>query len=394
MELRHISIGLIIGLIAGMIAGATVVRPHINVGPPPPDAAPLKVAPEEPILTDASPLPEEDPPVTEQVVVPPAPEITRWRMTSAYSGDLPVLGELPTSTVSSISRISEGRFELEFHEPGTLIPPEDMFEAVRSGTIHAAFSSPALWANKVPTLQLFSSVPFGPEAREILAWFQEGGGREIYEEIYTKQGLHSLLCGVTTPAASGWFKKPITKPGDLKGLRMRITGLGAKVMEKLGVTTEILMNNDIVVAMKSGALDAAVFSQPATDLALGLHRVANYVYFPGWLQPSALFDLMINQEAWNALTETEKAQIETVCGDNIRQGLVSADARQFKALKLFTEMDVQMKVWPNALLLAFRKAWKQVALEQSKRDKKFRQTLSSLQQFHDEFGIWLELSSP
>ncbi len=390
--MRQVIIGMIIGIIAGIIAGATVIRPHIS--PQNTASEQTQVNPDVPTLTDAARLPAGESSKIEEPVTSPEPDVIHWRMTSAYSSSLPVLGELPRRIEMSLARVSGNQFRMEFHEPGTLVPPEALFEAVRSGTIQAGFASPALWADKIPALQLFSSIPFGPKAREVLAWFHEGGGREIFQEIYGKQGIHSLLCGVTSAEASGWFRKPVTSVNDLKGMRMRISGLGARIMEKLGVTTEILMNRDIVVAMNSGAIDAAEFSQPATDFALGLHQTANIVYFPGWHQPATLFDLMINEDAWQTLPDSAKAQIETVCGDNIWRGLAAADARQFATLKQFTKLDIEMKTWPPDLLQAFRAAWAQVVREQSAQDKNFKRIWASIRKFREEYGIWRELSAP
>jgi len=389
---RQVIIGMIIGMIAGVIIGATVIRPHIN--PPTMETAQAVNNVDTPTTANTSRLTPKASTATEEPPAPTEPETVHWRMTSAYTGSLPVLGELPKRIESAISQISDGQFEIKFHEPGTMVPPQDLFEAVRSGTIQAGFSSPALWAEKVPALQLFSSIPFGPQTREFLAWFRQGGGQEIYDDIYDKQGLHGLVCGVTSPEASGWFKKPVSTPDDLKGLRMRITGLGARVMEKLGVSTEMLMNADIIVAMNSGAIDAAEFSQPAMDFSLGLHRTAGIVYFPGWHQPTTLYDLMINKKAWQALSDPAKAQIEAVCGDNIWRGLTAADSKQFGALKRYTKLGIQMKTWGPELLLAFHNAWNQVAKELSDKDKDFRRAWNSLQKFREEFGIWDELSAP
>jgi TRAP-type mannitol/chloroaromatic compound transport system substrate-binding protein len=398
-KLRHAIIGMVIGLIAGIIIGATVVRPKIvpkktttsEIQSQNPTILKSETSPKSPKTSSGSSA--DTPPETQSETVL-KPDIIRWRMTGAYSGILPVLGELPSNLGATLKSISDGKFEMTFHEPGTLVPPLDLFDAVRSGTIEAAFSSPALWAEKNPALQLFSSVPFGPDAREYLAWFYQGGGQKIFNDIYHEHGIHSLICGVTTQEASGWFKTPINSVDQLSGLRMRISGLGARAVEKLGVTTEFLTNEDILVAMNSGAIDAAEFSQPATDYSLGLHHTANVVYFPGWHQPATLYDLMINKDAWDDLSETVKKQIETACGDNIRLGMTLSDARQFDTLKQFTLLGVEMKTWPINLMTSFRGAWATVLKEQSRNNKDFKRTWSSLQKFREEFAIWQELSAP
>lgn len=404
--MRHVAIGMVIGLIAGIIIGATVVRPKIAQKSTSETDLQSEQVSEKAAIQQANTIDDQPPlntgtsnEITQETAKeeidnnkPSAP--VRWRITGAYSGVLPILGELPSKLEKTLNIISDGRFEVTFHEPGTLVPPSDLIDAVRSGTIQAAFSSPAIWADKNTALQLFSSVPFGPHAREYLAWFYQGGGREIFEEVYNDQGIHSLICGVTTQEASGWFKHPVTTVDQLTGMRMRISGLGARVMEKLGVTTEFLANDDIIVAMNSGVIDAAEFSQPATDFALGLHQTANIVYFPGWHQPVALYDLIINKDAWDELPAALQTQIETTCGDNVRHGMTSSDSRQFSTLKQYTELGVQMKTWPPNLMAAYRKTWDGVVKEQVKANKDFRRIWTSLQKFREEFAIWQELSAP
>lgn len=401
--MRHAIIGLIIGSLAGVIIGATIIGPHFEnqiseVHKPLPASPAIR----PPKMTDAAPLPARGIPETpkaprtrdQPTELPPLLTNLRWRMASAFTGSLPGIGSQIRRIETEIKKISNSKFEIEFHEPGTLVPPLAMFEAVRSGTIQAAFSTPALWADKSPAFQLFSSIPFGPGPREYLAWFYGGGGRELFEGLYDKYDMHGLLCGMVSPGSSGWFKLPIQKIEDLKGLRMGIIGLGGKVMEKFGVIPEVLLNGDVYVALQSGAIDAAEFSQPATDFSLGLHQVANHIYFPGWHQPATFYDLMINKKSWDSLPGEAKAQIESVCGDNVRYGLAEADSRQFAALKKMTEMGIQIEVWPKEIMQSFQNAWADVAREQSRGDKNFKSIWKKIQEFREEYDIWNELSAP
>ena len=324
---------------------------------------------------------------------PPAePPTIRWKMGSAYASTLPQLGTLAKKLDRDIWRVSDGRLEIKFHEPGTLVPPLEMFEAVRAGVIDAAFSSPGFWGNKIPALQLFAAVPFGPSAKEYLAWIYFGGGQELFELIYHANGIHSVFCGLTAPEASGWFRKRIRTVEDLKGLKMRFFGLGARVMEKLGVTTTRLTDGDIFVALETGAIDAAEFSMPAIDLKLGFHRMAKNYYFPGWHQPATMFELMVNLKKWNDLSVTQRAQVEAVCGDNIRYGLAEGEAAQFAALKEMQSQGVVLRRWPGEILDALRDAWAKVAREESKEDDDFRRVWKSLSAFREDYTIWQELS--
>ena len=325
---------------------------------------------------------------------PPEPLARHWKMGSAYASTLPQLGTLAKKLDRDIWRVSNGMLEIKFFEPGALVPPLEMFDAVRAGVIDAAFSSPGFWSNKIPALQLFAAVPFGPSAKEFLAWIYFGGGWELFNDIYRANGIHGIFCGLIAPEAAGWFRKRIRTVEDLKGLKMRFFGLGAKVMRKLGVVTSRLTSGDIFVAFESGEIDAAEFSMPAIDMKLGLHRMVKNYYFPGWHQPSTLFELMINLKKWEALPAAQKAQVEAVCGDNIRYGLAEGEAAQFKALKKLQSEGVAIRRWPGEILDALKAAWAEVVAEEAKADRDFNRVWKSLSTFRDNYTIWKELNQP
>jgi len=395
--MRSVIIGIVIGCVLGVMIGTTVIAPRLensqNGDGGATNAEPVAADGGKAAINNASvPSTEERVPL----IPPSGPErpVMRWRMASAYPGSLPQLGTLAKRIGQKLWEISEGAIELEVFEPGTLVPPKEMFDAVASGTIEAAFSSPGFWADKAPALQIFSSVPFGPGPGEYLAWIYFGGGQELLDEIYHKRGIHSVLCGMIAPGASGWFRRKFTTIEDFKGLRIRATGLGARVYNKLGVQTLPVEESEIFMALESSKIDAAVFSMPAIDLKLGFYELANHYYFPGWHQPSSFYDLMINKEKWDALPRTIKTQIETVCGDNIRYGLAEGEALQYGALKELTAKGVKIHRWPLAIMTAFRNAWKDVAKDQSDADASFRRTWDSLSEFRKNYSTWGELARP
>jgi TRAP-type mannitol/chloroaromatic compound transport system substrate-binding protein len=312
-------------------------------------------------------------------------------MGSTYPGSLTQLGTLGKRVDEKIDEVSGGNIQIKFYEPGALVPALEVFDAVSTGSIDAAFSTPGYWAGKVPALQLFGAVPFGPQAGEYLAWVKFGGGQEIFDRLYAEHGIKSLFCGLIAPEASGWFSKEINTVEDLKGLKMRFFGLGAKVMEKLGVSTQLLAGGDIYPALELGTIDATEFSMPAIDLKLGFHQVAKYYYFPGWHQQSTFFDLMINKEKWEGLDKTQQAQIEAVCNDNLAYGFAEGEAIQFAALKELQEKGVNIKKWSPEMLDAMRGAWEEVAGELAAQDADFKEAYDSLQGFRANYKIWKDI---
>ena len=315
----------------------------------------------------------------------------KWKMASAFPGSLVQIGTLGVRLQNQISKISGGNITIKFFEPSALVPALEIFDAVSTGGVDAGWGTPGYWAGKVPALQLFSSVPFGPPANEYMSWVYFGGGKEFYEELYARHNIKGMLCGIIPPEASGWFRKEIKGPEDLKGLKMRFFGLGAKVMEKVGVSTQLLAGGDIYPALELGTIDSAEFSMPAIDLELGFYQIAKHYYFPGWHQQSTFMELMINLEKWNALSVTQQAQIEATCGDNFRHAIAEGEGIQGPALKILQEKGVELHTWSPEMLAIFENGWNEVVTELVESDEDFAKIWASLTDFRKNYKVWKEL---
>lgn len=315
----------------------------------------------------------------------------KLKMASTYPSKLVQLGSLGKRLEATVEAMSGGDMELKFYEPGALVPALEVFDAVKSGAVDAAWSTPGYWQGKEPSLSLFAAVPFGPNAGEYGAWLFFGGGEEMMQKVYAKHNIHSIICGMIAPEASGWFRKEINSVEDLQGLKMRFFGLGAKVMEKFGVSTQLLAGGDIYPALERGTLDATEFSMPAIDLDLGFHQVAKHYYFPGWHQQSTAFELMINKETWDGLTDPQRAIFTTACRANFAMGLAEGEAIQGKALTELKSKGVTLHKWSPEILEALQKTWNEVAAEQAAADPAFKEAWDSLQAFRAEYAVWSDL---
>ena len=320
-----------------------------------------------------------------------AEEPVRWKMASGVSSSVAILGTTAKGFTEKVAAISGGEFVIKFYEPGALVPPLEMFDAVSKGSIEAAWAPPAYWAGKIRAAPLFSAMPFGPSAGEYLAWVYHGGGQELWREMLAPHDISSVFCSLEAPDASGWFREEITSVEDLKGLKMRFFGLGALTMEKLGVSTQLLPPADTYPALERGVIEATEFSMPAVDLHLGFHAIAKHYYFPGWHQSATLGDLMIHLPRWQELSDTHRAQIEVACRASIVDNLALAEASQFKALKELQAKGVQLHRWPPEMLAAFEAAWQEVAAEEAAADPDFKRVWESLQGFRADYEIWKDL---
>jgi TRAP-type mannitol/chloroaromatic compound transport system substrate-binding protein len=312
----------------------------------------------------------------------------RLNMGGAFPSNMAMLGPAQLYFADRVKKLSGGSIEIKFFEPGALVPASQYFDAVSSGNLDAAFTGLGFFTGKESALALYSSVPFGPEMGEYLAWMRYGGGNELMQTLTRKYNIESMLCSTIAPEASGWFRREIKSLDDLKGLKMRFFGLGANVMQKFGVQTQILQAGEIFQALQLGTLDATEFSMPAMDLTLGFHQVAKHYYFPGWHQMATFVHLLVAKEKWDALSPTQKEIITSACYDTMLQQFAEGEAVQGKALKAIQAKGVTLHYWKPEILAAFRKAWGEVIEEQKVKSPEFAKAWASLSKFRAEYKVW------
>ena len=315
---------------------------------------------------------------------------TRLSFASTFPVSMSLIGESPVRLAEKIERASGGALRLEFHEPGALVPAARTLYAVSEGIVDAGWGGAGWFTAVDPAFNMFSSVPFGPGIGEYMAWMYHGGGLQFAREMFARHNLYNIPCAVIPPEASGWFRKEIRSVADLRGLRMRFFGLGAKVMQKLGVATQLLAPGDILKAMAGGELDATEFSLPAIDQSLRFFEVAKYYYFPGWHQQATFFDLYVNLQKWESLADRHKAVIELACGDMIRESIAQGEAAQWKAMTEMRAAGVQIRRWPPEIIAAMESAWNEVVADESERNPAFRRIYESYASFRQDYAIWRE----
>jgi TRAP-type mannitol/chloroaromatic compound transport system substrate-binding protein len=315
----------------------------------------------------------------------------KWKVQSAFPTALDVIGESGPRFSDHLKMMSDGTLELRFFEPGALVPALEIFNAVSAGSVDAGWTTPGYHAGQIPAAPFFTGVPFGPAAGEYLAWLNFGGGHELKDEIYARHGVKGITCILIPPEASGWFRERIDTVDDLKGIKMRFFGLGAKVMQKLGVSTQLLAPGDIYPAMERGVIDATEFSFPSLDYQLGFYQIAKHYYFPGWQNQSALGELIVNLAKYNALSDIHRRMIEVACEANITWTFAASEARQFVAMrKLVDDHGVTVHFWSDEVLEKMRESWQEVVTEESASDSDFKRAYASYSEFRKRYAIWWE----
>ncbi|GGO87144.1 alpha-keto acid-binding periplasmic protein TakP [Marinobacterium nitratireducens] len=308
----------------------------------------------------------------------------------AFGTNLPALGTTITWVADHLDKVSDGRIRMKVYEPGKLVSPPEILDAVSSGKVNSGYATAGYWQGKIPAAALFSAVPFGPEAGEYMAWLYYGNGLKLYQEMYDSAGynVHVLPCAILSPETSGWFSKPIEKPEDLEGLNMRFFGLGASVMEKLGVGTVQIPGGEIFGALEKGAIDATEFSQPAIDTRLGLNKIVKYNYFPGWHQQATIFELLINKDTWGEMTPGQQATLETTCMASVTNSIAEGEAMQFPVMADAKKNGVEIRYWNQQMLDTFEEKWNEVVAEKSAEDPFFKKVWDDLSQFRAGYDLW------
>ncbi len=219
-------------------------------------------------------------------------------MPIAYGSHLPGFGQPARTLAKMVKERSGGSIELRIKEPGDGTQPHQILDKVSSGKVDAGFATAGLWAAKLPAGALFAGFPFGPDAETYAAWYRQGGGRKLYQDMYDQAGssVHVLPCAFAGAETAGWFGKELEKPEDLKGFRMRIFGLGGRVMLELGAEAMLVGGSAVEAALGKKEIDGAELLTPAADALTKLPAQAKLIYEPGWHQPETVMELLINKD--------------------------------------------------------------------------------------------------
>ncbi len=227
----------------------------------------------------------------------------RWRLVMVVPKTFKIWGDGILEFADKVRVMSGGRLNIDVYGAGELVPPLEVFDAVKQGQVELGHSASYYWRGKIPGAEYFTSVPFGLNADGMLSWLYSGEGLALWEELYAPHGIKPIPCGNTGVQMGGWFRKEIKSIEDFRGLKMRMPGVGGEVIAKAGAKPVLIPGNEIFPHLETGVIDAAEWIGPYHDYLLGLPKVANYYYSAGWHEPGSMLELLVNLEAWNSLPE-------------------------------------------------------------------------------------------
>lgn len=317
----------------------------------------------------------------------------RWRMVLAISKTLPVWGEGMVRFAKRVKSLSDGQLDIRVFGAGELVPGLGVFDAVRNGDVQMGHSASYYWIGKVPASPFFSTVPFGLPVVGQKGWIREGGGQKLWDELYNAQGLQGFVCGSTAVQMGGWYRKPINSLADLKGLKMRIPGLGGEVLKKLGGKPMLVSGGEIFSNLSTGVIDATEWVGPCHDYTMGFYKVAKHYYYPGWHEPGAVLELMINKKAWESLPKHLQEIVEVAAQATDFEMANSWPAKDALYLeKIRNETDVKISAFPAPVLAAAAKAADEAKSELGKTSALAGKIYASYSKFQKTFSSYNEVT--
>jgi TRAP-type mannitol/chloroaromatic compound transport system substrate-binding protein len=329
---------------------------------------------------------------TEKTDLASLPNI-QWQMATSWPPSLDTISKGATVVADRVAALTGGKFKITPRAAGEIAPPLEVLNVVSQGAVQCGHSAGYYYIGKSPALGFGTSVPFGFTAQQQNAWLYEGGGLTKLQEIYAKRfNVIQFPAGNSGTQMGGWFRKEISTLNDLKGLKMRIPGLGGQVMAKLGVTVQNLGGGEIFQALQTGAIDAAEWVGPYDDEKLGLNRVAKFYYYPGWWEPGSTFDLQINLNEWKKLPPQYQEAIKTAAYEANITMLARYDARNNEALQSLLKKGTQVRPYSEEILRAAEEASFALYDEFAAKDADFKAVYQEWKQFRDRIYAWHKLN--
>ncbi len=320
-------------------------------------------------------------------------ETFRWSMVTSWPPGLPGLGAGAQNLADRIGRASGGRLQVKLYASGELVPAFEVFDAVSRGAVEMGHGAAYYHKGKVDAAQFFTAIPFGLNAQEMNSWLYYGDGLALWRELYAPFNLVPFPAGNSGVQMGGWFNKEINSVEDLKGLKMRIPGLGGEVLRRAGGTPVTLPGSEVFTALQTGAIDASEWVGPFNDVAFGLQKAAKYYYYPGWQEPGPTLEAIVNKEAWDSLPDDLKAIVEITAQAINCDMLAEYVHGNTMALKnLAGNPDVDVRRFPAEVLALLREIADEVVQEMVAKDPAAARIYESFSQYREAAAEWQHIS--
>lgn len=312
----------------------------------------------------------------------------QWRMATSWPESLDIVYGNAKLIGDRISELTQGNFTITTFPAGGITPTLEILETIQNGDVECGHTAGYYYTSLEPALAFATSVPFGLSPAQHQAWLYGGGGLELIRQLYADFNTINFPAGSSGNQMGGWFKKKIATPEELKGLKMRMPGLGGRVMERLGVEISNLPPAEIAPAIERGDLDAAEWICPYDDERLGLNRAAPFYYYPGWHEPGTTFELLVNRASWERLPKEYQQALATASFEAHTRMLSLYDAANNQALRRLIAGGTELIPYSNAILDRARQATTDLLSGLASSNENFRQVYREWDNFRRGIYAW------
>lgn len=316
----------------------------------------------------------------------------RWQMVTSWPKSLDTIFGGAQTVCDRVAAMTGGKFTIQPYAAGEIVPGLEVLDAVQNGTVECGHTASYYYVGKNSALAFGTSMPFGLNAQQQNAWLYHGGGLEAMHKIYADFNVINFPAGNTGSQMGGWFKKEVKSLADLQGLKMRIPGLGGKVMSRLGVNVQVLPGGEIFLALDRGAIDAAEWVGPYDDEKLGLNRAAPFYYYPGWWEPGATLEVQVNKSQWDKLPQEYQEVLKTAAMEANLNMLSQYDALNRDALTRLLDGGTQLVAYSQEILNAAQEAAFAIYEENAAENSSFKEIYQQWNEFRSLISQWNKIN--
>lgn len=324
-----------------------------------------------------------------------APEATnqsqpnvRWRMATSWPKSLDIAFGTAELVCRQVSDMTSGRFVITPYEAGELVGGLEVLDSVSKGTVECGHTASYYYVKQNPALGFGTTVPFGLNSQQHNAWLHDGGGLEAMRKLYSDFGVINFPGGSTGAQMGGWYSRTVKSMQDLKGLKIRIPGMGGQVMKQLGADVHVLAGNEIFAALESKKVEAAEWVGPYEDEKLGLNRVAAYYYYPGWWEPGTTYEFQVNQAAWEKLPSDYQSIFQAATLTAHLRMLTQYDAANGQALERLITSGTKLLPYSKDVIQAAQKSTLELLEDYASKETSFREIYQQWKLFRDRVYRW------
>jgi len=296
----------------------------------------------------------------------------KWRLTSSFPKSLDTIFGGADVLANRLRAMTGGKFDIRVFPGGEIVPGLQALDAVQQGTVECCHTCSYYYVGKDKTFGFGTAMPFGMDARQMNAWIYYGGGQKLLDEFYSNYNVLSFAGGNTGVQMGGWWRKEVKTIADLKGIKMRIAGLGGTVFSALGVVPQQIAGGDIYPALEKGTIDAAEWVGPYDDEKLGFYKVAKNYYYPGWWEPGPVIHFFVNKAEWAKLPKEYQEAFQAAAYEANVTMMAEYDHKNPPALARLLQAGVKLQAFSNEILNGTYKAAQDLYSDESAKNPAFK----------------------